>query len=306
MNTMTKFIFVVLALASMAPLPAFADGEVCSASEKKTADGMLRKAEDAEKAGKLKDAYKAATQSIPAIHCAGNGYKRRDGVVERTSKKLGAESEKSGKFGEAHEYFSAPFRMGRVDYPLADADRTMLKHAKANPDNYKVVSQAASYFDQREGKPHLKEVRDIAKNSGDKALTQEEKSFKSNRKSFDMLEKARGWLEIAGQGKLANARAEQRGDALLADSTVSSVELAMQYYNFADSKRGEKKAQERARQLGDDAARKGDNGLAAKFYELSGDEAKAAAVEKQKEKAEVKRQDKFKQDQKSLEKELGL
>lgn len=305
MNSKTKFIFVALVFACMTQA-AFADGEECSASEKKKAYGVLRKAEDAEKAGKLKHAYDAAIQSTSSIHCADNGYKRRDGVVERTSKKLGAEAEKSGKFGEAHEYFSAPFRMGRLDYPLADADRTMLKHAKANPDNFKVVSQAASYFDQREGKPHLKEVRGIAKSSGDKALTQEEKSFKSNPKSFAALEKAKGWLEIAGQGKLANARAEQRGDALLGDSTVGSIELAMQYYDFANSKRGEKKAQERARKLGDDAARKGNPGLAGKFYDLSGDESKAAAAEQQKEKAEVKRQDKFKKDQKSLEKELGL
>ena len=306
MNTTTKFIFVAIALAVSAAPAAFADGEACSASNKKEAEGALRKAEEAEKAGRNKDAYQTATSSFGEPACAANGYKRRDGLIERTSRKLGAESEKAGRFGEAFEYYRAPHQRGRLDYPLADADRAMLKHAKGNPDNYKIVSQAVSYFDSREGKPNLKDVRSLARSGGDKVLAKEEKSFALHKDTFGELRTARQWLDLVGEGKRANARAEQRGDALLGDGTVKSVERALRYYDFAENKGKEKKAQERAGKLGDEAARKGDHGLAARFYALSGDEAKAAAVEKQKEQAETKRQGKFKQDQKSLEKELGF
>lgn len=306
MKTTTKVIFIAAAIAGMIAPAVYADGEGCSASETKVSDGMLRKAEEAEKAGRLKDAYNAATQSIPSIHCAGNGYKRRDGIVERTSKKLGAEAEKNGRFGEAYEYYSAPYRHGRLDYPLADADRAMFKYAKASPGNYKVVSQAVSYFDSREGKPNLKEVRALARNGGDKMLAEEEKTFGARKDSLSDLQKAREWFDLAGDSKPARVRAEQRGDTLLAQGSFRSIELAFAYYNFAENPKKINAAKDRARKLGDQHASKGDHGLAAKFYDLSGDEAKAAAVEKQKEKTETKRQDKFKKDQKSLEKELGL
>jgi len=307
MNTMTKFFFVVLALAGMTLSPAFADGEVCSASDKSRAEGALSKAEAAEKAGRTLDAYRAA-RSLSMLECAAKGVGRRDGLIERSSKKLGMEAEKAGRFGEAFEYFSTPLNYGRLDDRElnAAADRNMLKYAKSKPEDYKVVSQAAEYFKGRDNASSLNQVRGIARQSGDEALAKEEKDFTSNRKSLGTLEIARRWLEIAGDSKRADSRAVQRGDTLLAEGTVSSIERAMQYYSFAGSKSGEKKAQERARKLGEDAARKGDHSLAARFYALSGDEAKAAAVEKQKEKAETKRQDKFKQDQKSLEKELGL
>ena len=307
MNAMTRFFFVTLTLASVTASPAFADGEACPASDKSRAEAALSKVEAAEKAGRTLEAYRAA-RSLSMLECAAKGVGRRDGLIERTSKKLGMEAEKAGRFGEAFEYFSTPLNYGRLDDRElnAAADRNMLKYAKSKPEDYKVVSQAAEYFKGRDNASSLNRVRGIARKSGDKALAKEEKDFASNRKSLGSLEIAKRWLEIAGDSKRADSRAVQRGDTLLAEGTVGSIERAMQYYSFAGSKSGEQKAQARARSLGDAAARKGDHGLAAKFYALSGDEAKAAAVEKQKEKAEAKRQDKFKKDQKSLEKELGF
>jgi hypothetical protein len=290
------------------PMPAaFADGESCSAQDVSRSNGPLKKAEEAERAGRLKEAYAIVDQGIPVLHCAGNGYHRRDGIIERTSRKLGAEAEKAGQFGDAFKYFSAPYRHGRVDYPLGDADRAMLKYAKANPGSYKAVSEAMAYFDRREGKPHVNEVRALARDGGNKALSGEAKAFAGvTRDSRKELEEARDWFRLAGDEKPVNARAEQRGDSLLADSTVRSIELAMQYYGFAHNKAKGKQAEERARRLGDEAARKGDHALATRFYALSGDTAKASAVEKQIEQAESKRQQQFKKDQQSLEKELGL
>lgn len=308
MNAKTKYIFVALALAGMTVPAAFADGEACSASDKKRAEEVLSKAEAAEKAGRNKDAYQTATGSFGEPACAANGYKRRDGLIERTSKKLGAEAEKAGRFGEAFDYYSAPYQR-RVDYPLADADRAMLKHAKAKPDDLKVVSKAVGYFDRREGKPHLKEVRALAMSSGDKMLVREEKTFANaarRKDSLKDLEKAREWFNLAGEGKQARTRAEQRGDTLLAQGSFRSVELAFSYYGFAENPKKINAAKASAVKLGDAAARKGDHGLAAKFYELSGDESKVKAIEKQMQQVETSRQDKFKKDQKSLEKELGF
>lgn len=295
----------ISACAALLAPSAFADGEGCTASQTASSDGQLKKAEAAEKAGRDQEAYKIVTQQIRFLECAGNAYKRRDGLLERTSRKLGMAAEKAGQYGEAHTYFITPYR-NRVDYPLADADRAMLKHAKANPENYKIVSQALSYFDGREGKPHFKDVRGLAGTAGSNALAKEEKSFATRRDTLNELQTAKQWLDLSGEGKRAHARAEQRGDTVLSEGTVRSVELAMQYYSFADNKTKEKQAQQRAAKLGDEAARKGDDGLAARFYELSGDQSKLEAVEKQKAKTENRRQDKFKQDQKSLEKELGL
>lgn len=309
MKPMKNALIVAVALAALVAPAVFADGEMCSASDKSRAEGALRKAEEAEKAGRYKDAYQTATSSFGEPACAVNGYKRRDGLIERASKKLGAEAEKAGRFGEAFEYYSAPYQNGRRDYPLAAADRTMLKHAKANPDSYEVVSKAVGYFDQREGKPHLKEVRALARSGGDKMLAREEATFANTARrenSLKDLEKAREWFNLAGEGQRARTRAEQRGDTLLAQGSFRSVELAFSYFSLAENPKKTDAAKDRARKLGDDAARKGDHGLAAKFYALSGDEAKAAAIEKQKAQAEARRQDRFKQEQKSLEKELGL
>jgi hypothetical protein len=305
MRSIATVSFAIIVVAALFAPAAFADGEGCTAGEKKAVEGALKKAEEAEKAGRYKDAYQTATSYFGEPGCAANGYKRHDGLIERTSKKLGAEAEKAGRFGEAHEYYIAPQRR-RADYPLADADRAMLRHAKANPDNYKIVSQAVDYFNSREGKPHLKEVLALATNGGDKMLAKEEKAFAARKDPLADLQKAREWLDLAGEGKRANARAVQRGDTLLAEGSIRAVELGFQYYDFARDKQKLESAKNRARKLGDDAAAKGDHGLAARFYGLSGDKSRVKAAEKQKEKVEAGRQEKFKKEQKSLEKELGL
>jgi hypothetical protein len=296
---MTPVSFTIIVLVTLFASAALADGEVCSANDKKRVEGALRKAEEAEKAGQYKNAYQIAGSSFGEPACVTNGYHRRDGLIERTSKKLGAEAEKAGRYGEAFKYYS---EIGLY----ADADRTMLRHAKANPDDYKVVSQAVAYFDRREGKSHLKEVRALARSSGDKALAKEEKSFSARKDSLDDLQKAQEWLWLVGDEKSAGARAEQRGDALLAEGTIRSVDLAFSYFNFAGNPKKTNAAKGRARNLGDDAARRGDAALAARFYDLSGDHAKAKAVEKQQEMTEAGRQDQFKKEQKALERELGL
>lgn len=310
MRSMAIVFFVIVGLAGLVAPPAFADGDVCSAEETMAAEGALKKAEAAEKAGRTKDAYYAATQSITLIDCAKDGYKRRDGIVERTSKKLGAEAEKAGRSAEAFEYYYKPYSMGRADYPLADADRAMLKHARANPDSYKIVSEAVAYFDRREGKPDLREVQALARSAGDKALAKEEKNFSARKDSLDDLGKAVEWLALAGEAQRARERAGQRGGALLAEDSLRDLERAISYYEFADDKFHVQEVKDKARHLGDAYLKKGEKKMAAGYYGLAGLNEKASELEKavgeEKEKAEGRRQEKFKEGQQSLEKELGF
>lgn len=299
---------VCLALATLTLPPARADGEVCTDAQKAQAESGLKKAEDAERAGRLKDAY-AAIRATSSFECAANGYKRRDALLERLSRKLGEEAEKAGRYGEAFDYYRAPQSV-RADYDLSDADRALLKHVKAASGDYKVVSSAASWFEQRGNPASLGETRAIARASGEEALAAEERAFAATRNSLNELGKARQWLELAGDAKAISARAAQRGDALLAHGAFSSVERAFQYYDFAGNRQKLKSAQDRARRLGDEYAKNGQTRVAAQFYELAGDSARAAALgkknEARNEKAEGKRQQQFQKDQKSLEKELGL
>ena len=112
-----------------------------------------------------------------------------------------------------------------------------------------------------------------------------------------------------------NTRAKQRAEALLATGDYDAVEQGFQYYyQFSLDLNA---ARARADQLGGAAERNGDDELAEKFYGLAGNDTKHDALvkkitqaqehkEKQKKEAEAKRQKKFKDEQKSLEDELGL
>ena len=309
-KSMAMAFFVIVCLVCVAAPRAFADGDVCSDNEIQAAEGGLKKAEAAEKAGKIKDAYNAATQSSHSIDCAKDAYKRRGGIIERTSRKLGAQAENAGRFGEAFEYYYKPYSMGRSDYTLIDADRAMLKHAKAAPESYKTVSEAVAYFEQREGKPHLKEAHALARSAGDKALAKEEKNFLARKDSLEDLSKARQWFGLSGEAQRASERAVQRGGAMFAEDSVKSLERAISYYEFADDRERVQKVRDKASNLGDAYLKKGDKKMAARYYEVAGLNDKASelekAVEEEKEKAEGKRQEKFKKGQQSLEKELGF
>lgn len=301
-----------LALATAIPVSALASGEACTAAQKSGAEKTVQQLEDAERAKKTLDAYTGA-RNIRAIECAMNGYKRRDAVLERTSKILAADAEKAGRNGEAFDYYRAPHTAGRADYSLADADRALLKHVKANAGDYKVVSEAARWFEQHGNQSNLRETRAVAKDSGEKTLATEEKAFATRQLSMPELEKARDWLEIVGEGKRALARADQRGDTLLGQGAFSQVERAFDYYNFSGNQQKRKNAEARARKLGDEHAGQGQARIAAQFYDLAGDTGKSDALMKKidaqsekSEKSEGKRQDQFKKDQQSLEKALGL
>lgn len=164
---------------------------------------------------------------------------------------------------------------------------------------------------------YLGKLQMIATKEGEKYLADEDKIFVARKKSvtakgdsLDELKKARDWFGLFAQEKRANERAVRRGDALSADDSRRSLELAVSYYQFARNDAAEGKVRDKARRLGDAHLKKGEKKIAADYYQLAGLGDKAAQLEEahaaEKEKAEGKRQEKFKKDQKSLEKELGL
>jgi hypothetical protein len=297
----TKYIFVVLALAAMNPPVVFADG--CPDKEIAAETLKLKKAEDSEKAGKLKEAFNAA--KTVAWECLGNeAGKRREALIKRVGRTLGDQEEKQGRLKEAFGWYQASGLE-------ADADRVMLKQANAKPDDTNAVGGAIDHFKRRNNEARVKELRGLASRNVDKWLAAEEKAFAARKESREELGKARNWVYYAGTGSTkVTERAEKRGDTLAADSARRSIENAIAYYEFAEKPQKAKGVRDKARKLGDEYASKGENKLAVQFYELAGDSAKAESLAKkseaESEKAETKRQDKFKQDQKSLEKELGL
>jgi hypothetical protein len=288
-------------LAALAAPAAFADG--CPDSEKAAEAQKLKKAEDIEKAGKPKEAFSAA-RSV-AWECLGNDAgKRREALIKRTGRTLGDQEEKQGRLKEAFEWYASSGLE-------ADADRVMLKQVNAKPDDTNTVAHAIDHFKRRNDEARVKEMRGIASRNVDKWLAAEEKAFTARKDSREELGKARDWVYYAeaGSGKVTE-RAEKRGDTLAADNARRPIENAIAYYEFAGKPQKVKSVKDKARKLGDEHAGKGENKLAVEFYQIAGDSSRAVALEKksetEKKKTESARQDKFKKDQQSLEKELGL
>jgi hypothetical protein len=187
----------------------------------------------------------------------------------------------------------------------------MLKQVKAKPDDINTVSSALTHFGNRKDEARQKELRAHAARNADRWLAAEDKAFQTRKDSLPELEKAKDWLYHAGSGPgKARERAEQRGDTLAADEARRALETALRYYRFADKPHKQQQVKDQAQRLGDNHARKGEHQQAVDYYRIAGPDAKADGLEKKsgadRSKAEAKRQDQFKQDQKALEKELGL
>ena len=356
MKSTAKLYFVVILFSAMSMLTAFfsgdakaddrgklvsvgEDGSECYERDVKKGEQYLKKMEAAEKSGRIKEAYEAATRSPEPDCLPDSSYERMYGVVERNYRKLGQQAEKSGRIYDAYKYYIYPYdvyfrhsemyreRMKKY-YSLEDADRTMLAYAKSKADDYEAVKEAVNYFKSFDKKPaRLKDAYSLANHGGDRLLAKEEKDFAARRYkvALDDLKEARNWFELADDDKRAQVRAKQRSESLLAESAYGPIESAFEY--FYEFNLNLDTARARANKLGDAADRKGDLDLAAKFYSLSGDSSRQDMVSKKqnaiqeqqdrqeeqreqarikREKAEPKRQEQFKKGQESLEKELGF
>jgi len=292
-----------LALMFTVYLPmAWADG--CRTEEEKAAAAQMRKAEDSERAGKLKEAYEAAGK-IDSMCLAGDGYKRHEAMRKRIGLQLGQQDEKQGRLAAAFEWYK---NSGNA----AEADRAKLKQVDASPRDRNVVSNAIDHFRFRNNDARVAALRQLAAKNADLELANEEKAFAARKESFQELGNAKDWFYLVGDGaaKKVRERAERRGDTLLKEDTFRQLESAKRYFGTAEAKTKEKAVQDKALRLAQEHEKKGEIIQATNFYGLAGASAKGAELEKRSEaqhkKSEEKRQKQFKKEQNDLEKQLGL
>lgn len=301
------------------------DGSVCYEADAREADAFYKKLEAMVNAGKHKEAFDAAEKDKHG--CLEDLLERKFSIINRTYKTLGQQSEKAGKPREAFTYYYYPFlhyyslglfREHEKQYSLNDAHRTMLAHAKSKPDDLKVITEAVQYFEIWEQRPiKNKELLSLVERGGKKQLENEDLAFTKRKyeNALGSLDTARRWFSLIDIEKPIQDRARQRVDKLILLTSYDDIEQAMNYAAFHHPSTDVVRT--RAGKLGAEAERKGDLELAHRFYFLAGDTARADAVsdrqnkmlerkEREAEQKETKRQKKFQDDQKSLEKELGL
>ena len=304
MNEIGKIkIAAVLALVLTAYLPmASADG--CRTEDEKAAAAQMRKAEESERAGKLKEAYEAAGK-IDSMCLAGDGYKRHETMRKRIGLQLGQQEEKQGRLAAAFDWYK---NSGNA----AEADRVKLKQVDASPRDRNVVSNAIDHFKYRNNDARVAALRLLAAKNADLELASEEKAFAARKESFDELGKARDWFYLVGEAaaKKVRERAERRGDTLLKEDTFRHLENAKRYFHMADARPKEKALQDKALRLAQAHEKQGEITQARNFYSLAGASAKGDELEKRTEaqhkKSEEKRQKQFTKDQAKLEKEHGV
>lgn len=295
-------VWVLLACAAgfVATIPtASADG--CTTEDEVAARVQMGKAEELERAGKLREAFdKAAGIDLMCVD-----QKRSDALRQRVARSLGGQEEKGGRLAAAFDWYES----GGL---TADADRVKLQHVRSRPADSTVFGNAYEYFTRREAAATLQELRILAAKNADAAFAEEERAFAARSVSFDELGRAGDWLHYLGgdQQKRKTERAEKRGDALAASDGLQKLENALRYYDIADRPQKAKQVKDKALRLGDGYVKTGETTTAANFYRLAGADAKATELEKQaaqaNQKKEAKRQEQFKKEQDDLEKELGF
>lgn len=296
-------IAAMLALVLTAYLPmASADG--CRTEEERAAAAQMRKAEESERGGKLKEAF-ALLEKIDSMCLGGGGDKRYEGMRKRIGLQLGQQDEKRGQLGAAFDWYQRSRN-------AAEADRVKMKQVDTSPRDRNVVSNAIDHFKYRNNDARVAELRQLAAKNADLELANEEKAFAARKESFDELGKAKDWFYLVGEAaaKKVRERAERRGDTLLKEDTFRHLESAKRYFRMAEAKPKEKAVQDKALRLAQEHEKKGENTQAINFYGLAGASAKGNELEKRSEaqhkKSEEKRQKQFTKDQDKLEKELGL
>ena len=282
--------------------PAWADG--CTTSQEKGAAVDLRKAEESERTGKLKDTY-AIVEKIDYMCLGRDSGSRYESMRKRIGLQLGQQEEKQGRLAAAFDWYK---RSGND----AEADRVKLKQVDASPRDHNVLSNAIDHFRYKNNDARVAALRQLAAKNAESELAGEEKAFAARKESFGELGRAGDWFRLVGEAaaKKVRERAEQRGDTLVRENTHRHLEAAQRYFGIAEAKQKQKALQEKAMRLGQESEKRGETAQARDFYQLAGAGARADELERrsaaQHEKSEGKRQKQFKKDQDDLEKELGL
>lgn len=297
-------VYGLLALAGlMVGVPAALADDVCSAEDYSRGAAGSKKADELERAGKLKESFETL-QSFDGMCVAGrDGFIRYEAMRKRVGLALGRQAEKKGQLGAAVDWYD---RSGNT----AEADRVRMQRVRTSPRDRSLF--AAAFTRVAPGDPNHTELLKLASRNADLEFAGEDKAFAARKESFDELQSARHWLGYLGEGaaKKVRERAEQRGDTLFKDDTYRHLDNARRYFDTAEAKQKQAAVKEKALRLAQAHEKKGEVTQAASFYELAGAGARGEALrvraEAQHEKAEAKRQDTFKKEQADLEKELGL
>jgi len=296
--------YVVFSVAVLMGATQIAQADGCGAQDEKVAAEQMKKAEDSERAGKLKEAYAAAVK-VDSMCLAGDGFKRQEAMLKRIGLQLGQQEEKQGRLAAAFDWY----KNSRND---AEADRVKMKQVDATPRDHNLVSGAIDHFKFRNNDARVKELRQLAAKNAELELANEEKAFATRKESFDELDKAKDWLYLVDESavKKMRDRAEQRGDILAKEDIYRRLENARRYYDIAEAKKKEQALQDKALQLAKEHEKKGEITQAKDFYSLAGASDKGNELQERSEvqhkKSEEKRQKQFKKGQDELEKELGL
>ena len=281
-------------------IPTWADDICPDPAEKSAAQVQLAQAKTLEAAGKLQEAH-AAISKI-SLDCA---PPNTDGLKRKIASLIGAQAEQKGKLDEAVEWYE---RAGDKNA----GSRVIGKIVSEKPDDIKAVARAIDFYRAYDDKAQEQAMRALALKNVDRVLAAEAKNFSTPLKgSLGDLRQAQDWTFYAQAGKdRVRARATERGDALVKEDSRVSLKKAMDYYFVADVKEGMAKVKTKAAGLAKQAEAKGDLEVAADYYQIADEGAKANAASKQadavKQKAEESRQKTFKKDQADLEKELGF
>lgn len=282
--------------------PVWADSLCAEKALQAAADAQLKKAEDLERAGKLREAYTAVAKADS--ECVSD-YKRHDALKHRAAKAIGAEDEQKANFKDAFEWYARA-------QSFADAGRMQRTLVETKPDDINTVSHAIDYFSQQNDKAQEQALRAHALKNVEKSLVEEDKRFASFTKdSLQELGRAQDWAYYAKSGDdRIRARAAQRGDTLATEEGRKFLRLAISYYEQADRQDGVKKVREKALALAKRHEAKGEGEIAAEFYAMAGHDTQAEVVQKQTEQrqaqAEEGRKKTFKKEQADLEKALGF
>jgi hypothetical protein len=258
-------------------------------------------AQAAENSGDLATALKLAN-SYEVRGCG--DQKTAEALVRRVSEKLGRKAEADGDLKAAFNYFNTG---GFPD----DARRVGLKQLAAAPGNFSLCSDLLVFMQENGFAEGAAAVRENARQQAQELLSEEERTFAVRNPQKDLLEKARNWLQLAGEPVApVEARAVQRADGYLALDYAFALQQAMEYYEFAGRSDKIEAVRAKARRLADQLA-DGDNWAAAvELYQIAGDSERAEelAARRQASAAETEeaRKEEFQKEQDDLEKELDL
>lgn len=300
--------------------PVHAD-DVCSDTERATANAQLGKAKAAEAAGNLEEALKLARG---ADFCADDtaGLRR---VVYTASYKLGQAAEAAGKLEAALDYYQGGMPAEQYEDPkpvdlLGNAKRVALAMVERQPTDRRVVRLALEFMNREQLSDGVAKIVGHMDAQAQRLLAEEQKAFSIENPHTELLDEAEAWLQaqvLTGvpestaptAGDLA-ARRVARGDQFAALDYHTALSRALGYYQLAERTDKEDAVRAKARKLADGLASSNRWGEAVRLYELAGDSEKAEALTRQREasaaEVEAERKEKFEQEQADLEKELGF